>query len=135
LGRCTASSLAADPLVIDTGRQQTGTAGWLPGASLRRSLLELISLTVVLDGRWGRITRVSVDPAFWPVTPRKVPVSDQTVGVGWFAAEQDAHKLILLSYGLSRRDLPVVTRQTAPSAAARRLTAASNPRHVRTGAT
>jgi hypothetical protein len=62
------------------------------GPHSRDLSLELISLTAVLDGRWGRITRVSVNPAFWPVIPGKVPVSGHTVGVGWFAAEQGAHK-------------------------------------------
>ncbi|MGO4751724.1 DUF5994 family protein, partial [Streptomyces sp. 2MCAF27] len=84
-------------------------------------------LTDVLDARWGRITRVSVNPARWPVIPRKVPVTGHTVHVGWFADEQDPHKLILLSYTTGRWDLLVIPPETSAAAATRLMAAAATP--------
>ncbi|MGO4421653.1 DUF5994 family protein, partial [Streptomyces sp. MCAF7] len=88
---------------------------------------ELPALTDVLDARWGRITRVSVNPARWPVIPRKVPVTGHTVHVGWFADEQDPHKLILLSYTTGRWDLLVIPPETSAAAATRLMAAAATP--------
>ncbi|MBA4863960.1 hypothetical protein H1V43_21895 [Streptomyces sp. PSKA54] len=88
---------------------------------------ELRALTDVLDARWGRITRVTVNPAHWPVIPRKVPVTGHTVHVGWFADEQDPNKLILLSYNSGRWDLLVVPPETGAAAAARLMSAAATP--------
>lgn len=53
----------------------------------------------------GRITHATVNPALWPVIPRKVPVDGHVVSVGWFKAEQDSHRLLLLSYTVGRWDL------------------------------
>lgn len=88
---------------------------------------ELPSLTAVLDPLWGRITRVTVNPAHWPVVPRKVPVAGHVVKVGWFLAEQDPHELLLLSYRMGRWNLLVVPPQTAPVSAAWLMAAASDP--------
>ncbi|KAK1180559.1 DUF5994 family protein [Streptomyces sp. NBS 14/10] len=88
---------------------------------------ELPALTDVLDARWGRITRVSVNPAHWPVIPRKVPVTGHTVHVGWFADTQDPHKLILLSYTTGRWDLLVIPPETSAAAATRLMAAAATP--------
>ncbi|WP_415925366.1 DUF5994 family protein [Streptomyces sp. ME19-01-6] len=104
--------------------------GLLDGAWWPRSrdlLRELPALTDVLDARWGRITRVSVNPVHWPVIPRKVPVTGHTVHVGWFTDEQDPHKLILLSYTVGRWDLLVIPPETGASAAARLMAAAATP--------
>lgn len=65
-------------------------AWWPRSRDLSR---ELPALMDVLDAYWGRITRVTVNPAHWPVIPRKVPVAGHTVHVGRFADEQDLHKL------------------------------------------
>lgn len=78
-----------------------------------------------MDKTWGRITRVAVNPARWPVIPRKVPVSGHTVRVGWFAAEQDQNELLLLSYTSGRWDLLVVPPGTGETAAARLMAAAA----------
>ncbi|WP_371237473.1 DUF5994 family protein [Streptomyces pimonensis] len=59
---------------------------------------ELPALAAVLDPLWGRITRITVNPARWPVVPRRVPVAGHVVKVGWFRAEQDPHGLLLFSY-------------------------------------
>jgi hypothetical protein len=80
-----------------------------------------------LDARWGRITRVTVNPTHWPVIPRKVPVAGHTVHVGWFADEQDPHKLILLSYTAGRWDLLVIPPETGAAGAARLMAAATTP--------
>ncbi len=106
------------------------TAGLLDGAWWPRSRdlsLELPALMARLDHCWGRITRVTVNPTFWPVIPRKVPVTGHTVHVGWFAAEQDPHKLLLLSYRAGRWDLLVIPPETSPAAAARLMSAATVP--------
>lgn len=101
--------------------------GLLDGAWWPRSrdlLREIPTLTDVLDACWGRITRVTVNPAHWPVIPRKVPVTGHTVHVGWFADEQDVNKVILLSYTVGRLDLLVIPPETEPAAAARLMAAA-----------
>ncbi|AOR36751.1 hypothetical protein BFF78_41985 [Streptomyces fodineus] len=104
--------------------------GLLDGAWWPRSrdlLREIPGLTDALDARWGRITRVIVNPAHWPVIPHKVPVTGHIVHVGWFAAEQDPNKLILLSYTVGRLDLLVIPPETEPTAAARLMAAAAVP--------
>jgi hypothetical protein len=82
-----------------------------------------------LDPRWGRITHVTVNPTFWPVIPRKVPVQGHVVKVGWFKAEQDPHKLLLLSYTAGRWDLLVIPPETDAVTAARLMTTATDPAH------
>ncbi|MFE7288931.1 DUF5994 family protein [Streptomyces noursei] len=104
--------------------------GPLDGAWWPRSrdlFRELPALIAVLDARWGRITYVTVNPTYWPVVPRKVPVAGHTVHVGWFAAEEDPNKLILLSYTMGRWDLLVIPPETDPTAAARLMSAVSTP--------
>ncbi|MFD4373382.1 DUF5994 family protein [Streptomyces sp. NPDC058486] len=112
-------------------------AGPLDGAWWPRTrdlAAELPPLVDALEGRFGRITRVMVNPARWPVVPHKVAVAlagtaahgTHTVHVGWFA-EQDADKMILLSYAVGRCDLLVVPPGTEPAAARRLMTAAARP--------
>lgn len=96
---------------------------------------ELPTLIDILDARWGRITRVTVNPTHWPIIPRKVPVAGHTVHVGWFADEQDPHKLILLSYTAGRWDLLVIPPETDAAAAARLMAAATTPGGVATAST
>jgi len=88
---------------------------------------ELPSLTAVLDSLWGRITRVTVNPAHWPTVPRKVPVAGHVVKVGSFMAQQDPHQMLLLSYRVGRWDLLVIPPRTNPVWAAWLLAAASDP--------
>lgn len=108
-----------------------GTApGLLDGAWWPRSRdlsRELPALAERLDHSWGRVTRVTVNPSFWPVIPRKVPVTGHTVHVGWFAKEQDPHKLLLFSCTADRLDLLIIPPETDPAAAARLLSAATVP--------
>ncbi|MFD9224731.1 DUF5994 family protein [Streptomyces sp. NPDC060064] len=98
---------------------------WWPRS--RDLTAELPALTALLDPLWGRITRVTVNPTFWPVIPRKVPVAGHVVHVGWFKAEQDPHKLLLLSYTTGRWDLLVIPPETGPATAARLMAAATDP--------
>lgn len=106
-----------------------GSSGLLDGAWWPRSrdlLSELPALTDVLDPLWGRITRVAVNPAHWPVVPHQVPVHGHTVKVGWFTPELDPHKLLLLSYGKGRWDLLIIPPETGAASAARLMAAASD---------
>ncbi|MZE43693.1 hypothetical protein GTY49_12170 [Streptomyces sp. SID5477] len=73
-----------------------------------------------------------MNPAQWPVVPRKVPVAGHVVKVGWFRFEQDEHELLLLSYHVGRWNLLVVPPQTPPAAAAWLMAAASDPRRTAT---
>ncbi|MEZ0064525.1 hypothetical protein ABIA32_000513 [Streptacidiphilus sp. MAP12-20] len=113
----------------------TGVPGDLPvgaldGAWWPRSddlLRELPSLVATLDRVWGRITRVNVNPRHWQTLPREIPVQGHVVKVGWFTTELDPHKLLLLSYRLGRWDLLVIPPETNPEAAARLMSAATDP--------
>ncbi|KOX37850.1 MULTISPECIES: DUF5994 family protein [unclassified Streptomyces] len=107
----------------------TTPIGLLDGAWWPRSrdlAAELPSLVGALESRFGRITRVTVNPTRWPVVPHKVPATGHTVHVGWFT-EQDPDKMILLSYAVGRCDLLVVPPGTEPDAAARLMDAAAAP--------
>lgn len=111
---------------------KTATAGQLDGAwwpYSRDLTAELPPLVAALDEPWGRITRVTVNPSRWPVIPREVAVDGRSVHVGWFT-EQDADKLILLSYTVGRWDLLVIPPVTDPAAAVRLMAAATIPGSV-----
>ena len=121
---------SASPLV----RLQLAPTGSAPalidGAWWPRSrdlATELPGLVAVLDPLWGRITHVTVNPTFWPVVPRRVPVHGHVVKVGWFGAEQDPHKLLLFSYGTGRWDLLVIPPETSAVTATRLMTTATDP--------
>ncbi|MGW3818371.1 DUF5994 family protein [Streptomyces sp. NPDC005046] len=103
--------------------------GLLDGAWWPRSrdlLSELPALTRALDLLWGRITRIAVNPRYWPVIPHKIPVDGHVVKVGWFTPEIDPHKLLLLSHGTGRWDLLIIPPETGAASAARLMTAASD---------
>jgi len=128
IDRTTTNERAPSPSARLSLTPPSPAPGLLDGAWWPRSrdlLRELPTLTDVLDARWGRITRVSVNPAHWPVIPRKVPATGHTVNVGWFTDEQDPHKLILLSYTTGRWDLLVIPPETSAAAAARLMAAAA----------
>ncbi|MFD9369261.1 DUF5994 family protein [Streptomyces sp. NPDC060020] len=108
---------------------KTTLAGQLDGAWWPRSRdleAELPPLAAALEEPWGRVTRVTVNPSRWPVVPRTVAVAGRVLHVGWFT-EQDADKLILLSYTVGRWDLLVIPPETEPAAAARLMAAAAIP--------
>jgi Family of unknown function (DUF5994) len=112
------------------------TPGRLDGAwwpYSRDLTTELPALTDALDHRWGRITRIAVNPAHWPVIPKKVQVTGHVVKVGWFRPELDPDNLLLLSYTTGRWDLLVIPPQTSPAAADRLMTAAADPHNTLKG--
>ena len=109
--------------------------GPLDGAWWPRSrdlLGELPALVDALDPLWGRITRIAVNSRHWPVVPRKVPVNGHVVKAGWFGAELDPHKLLLLSYAPGRWDLLVIPPETDSTVAARLMAASADPRSALT---
>ncbi|MFG2794176.1 DUF5994 family protein [Streptomyces sp. NPDC048419] len=121
------------PLAAPTARlalKTDGTSrGLLDGAWWPRSRdlqSELPALTDMLDPLWGRITRIAVNPTYWPVIPRQVPVHGHNVKVGWFTPEIDPHKLLLLSYSTGRWDLLIIPPETGAESAARLMAAASD---------
>ncbi|MFF1447792.1 DUF5994 family protein [Streptomyces sp. NPDC058274] len=104
------------------------TRGLLDGAWWPRSrdlTRELPALMDVLDPLWGRVTRVAVNPTYWPAVPHQIPVHGHVVKVGWFTAELDPHKILLLSYSVGRWDLLVIPPETSPASAERLMAAAS----------
>ncbi|GAB7184974.1 DUF5994 family protein [Kitasatospora sp. Ki12] len=104
--------------------------GRLDGAWWPRSrdlLLELPALAADIDEQWGRITRITVNPAQWPVIPPRIPVAGHTVHAGWFSAEQDEHTIAVFSYAPRRLNLLVVPPETDAVGAARLMAEASSP--------
>lgn len=109
--------------------------GRLDGAWWPRSrdlLLELPSLAAELDARWGRVTRITVNPAQWPVIPRRVPVTGHTVHAGWYTTEQDEHMIMVCSYAPRRLELLVVPPRTDSAGAVRLMAEAADPANTRT---
>jgi Family of unknown function (DUF5994) len=109
-------------------KTEGASRGLLDGAWWPRSrdlLGELPALADALAPLWGRITRIAVNPKYWPVIPRRVPVNGHVVRVGWFTPEIDPHKLLVLSYRTGRWDLLVVPPGTGAASAARLMAAAS----------
>ncbi|GGO58428.1 hypothetical protein GCM10012287_56570 [Streptomyces daqingensis] len=96
---------------------------WWPHS--RNLLRELPALTDVLDLLWGSITHITVNPAHWPVIPRKVPVSGHVVKAGRFEPEQDRHLLLLHSHHGGNWTLLVIPPRATANAAARLMAAAS----------
>ncbi|MEU3185056.1 DUF5994 family protein [Streptomyces sp. NPDC006923] len=88
---------------------------------------ELPALAAAMDGPWGRLTRVLVNPAHWPVVPRRIQLPGRPLHIGWFAAEQDPDMIILRSYSVGRWDLLVIPPGTPADTAARLMTAAAAP--------
>ncbi|MFD3924739.1 DUF5994 family protein [Streptomyces sp. NPDC058614] len=104
------------------------TRGLLDGAWWPRSrdlTHELPTLADMLDPLWGRITRIAVNPTYWPGLPDVVPVNGHAVKIGWFTRELDPHKILLLSYTAGCWDLLVIPPETSTPAAARLMAAAS----------
>ncbi|PIB04108.1 DUF5994 family protein [Streptomyces dengpaensis] len=102
--------------------------GLLDGAWWPRSrdlTHELSALADVLDPLWGRITRIAVNPRYWPAVPRRLPVNGHVVRIGWFTRELDPHKILLLSHTAGLWDLLVIPPETSAPAAARLMAAAS----------
>ncbi|MEY9946425.1 DUF5994 family protein [Kitasatospora sp. GAS1066B] len=109
--------------------------GRLDGAWWPRSrdlLLEIPSLAAALEKRWGEVLRITVNPAQWPVIPRRIPVAGHLVHVGWFSEEQDQQEIVVCSYAPLRLELLVVPPSTDVVDAARLMSAAADPASTRT---
>ncbi|WP_263108365.1 DUF5994 family protein [Kitasatospora sp. DSM 101779] len=112
---------------VRTGRLD---GAWWPRS--RDLLLELPSLAAEIDERWGRITRITVNPAQWPLIPRRIPVAGHTVHAGWFTTEQDEHMIMVCSYAPRRLNLLVVPPQTDAIDATRLMAKAADPANTKT---
>ncbi|MEU0599895.1 DUF5994 family protein [Streptomyces sp. NPDC006393] len=88
---------------------------WWPRS--RALTRELPSLTAALGGLCGRITGVTVNPAYWPVLPHWVSDAGRTGQVGWSTEEQDPHRLTPFSAD-GRWDVLVIPPETGADAAA-----------------
>ncbi|MFC4466093.1 DUF5994 family protein [Streptomyces xiangluensis] len=119
--RVSSTRLALKPM--STSQRSLDGAWWPRSRDLSG---ELSALADVLDPLWGRITRIAVNPLYWPVIPRRVLVNGHVVKVGWFARELDPYKIMLLSYTAGRWDLLLIPPETSPPAAARLMAAASD---------
>ncbi|WP_157845553.1 DUF5994 family protein [Kitasatospora phosalacinea] len=93
---------------------------------------ELPALAAELDAQWGRVARVTVNPAQWSAVPRRIPVAGHTVHVGWFTAVQDRHTISVRSHLPHRLSLLVVPPRTEAAAAARLMAEAVDPANTRT---
>jgi hypothetical protein len=89
---------------------------WWPRS--RALARELPDLTAALGDLWGRITGVTVNPAYWPVIPHGVSFAGRTVPVHSTTGEQDPHRVTLVCAGGSR-DVLVIPPETGATAAAR----------------
>ena len=85
---------------------------------------ELPALADVLDPLWGRITRIAVNPRYWPIIPERIFVNGHVVKVGWFTTQLDPHKILLLSGTSGRWDLLVIPPEADAASAARLMATA-----------
>ncbi|MEU9288451.1 DUF5994 family protein [Streptomyces sp. NPDC048275] len=108
---------------VSTSRGPLDGAWWPRSRDLTD---ELSALADVLDPLSGRITRIAVNPTYWPAIPSRVPVNGRMVKVGWFTTELDPHKILLLSHTTGSWNLLVVPPETSTPAAARLMAAASD---------
>ncbi|MEU2931169.1 DUF5994 family protein [Streptomyces sp. NPDC007251] len=116
IDRTTSSRRTPPPARLSLTPAPGGLDGtWWPRS--RALTRELPSLTAALGDLWGRITAVTVHPAYWPVLPHWVSDAGRTVRVGWSTEEQDPHRVTLFS-AAGRRDVLVIPPETGADAAA-----------------
>ena len=66
-----------------------------------------------MDPLWGRITRIGVNPHYWPIIPRRIFVNGHVVRAGWFTSELDPHRILPLSGMAGRWNLLVIPPETS----------------------
>ncbi|MBE1602841.1 MULTISPECIES: DUF5994 family protein [Streptomyces] len=120
--RAPTARLALKSLCPSPGQAELDGAWWPRSRDLSD---ELPALADVLDPLWGRITRIAVNPRYWPVIPQRIFVNGHVVKVGWFTTELDPHKILLLSGTSGRWDLLVIPPEASAPSAARLMAAAS----------
>lgn len=115
--------------------------GRLDGAWWPRSHdlpFELPALAAELHKRWGRVARITVNPAQWLTVPRRIPVAGRTVHVthtvhaDGCTTVQDLHTISVRSHLPRRLTLLVVPPRTEAAAAARIMAEAADPANTRT---
>ncbi|WSW80326.1 DUF5994 family protein [Streptomyces sp. NBC_00996] len=120
--RAPTARLALKPVSPSPGQVELDGAWWPRSRDLSD---ELPALADVLDPLWGRITRVAVNPRYWPILPHRIFVNGHVVKVGWFTSELDPHKILLLSGTSGRWDLLVIPPETTAASAVRLMAAGS----------
>lgn len=120
--RAPTARLALKPVSPSPGQVELDGAWWPRSRDLSD---ELPALADVLDPLWGRITRIAVNPRYWPIIPQRIFVNGHAVKVGWFTTELDPHKILLLSGTSGRWDLLVIPPEASAPSAARLMAAAS----------
>jgi len=130
--RAPTARLALKTVSPSPGQVELAGAWWPRSRDLSD---ELPGLADVLDPLWGRITRIAVNPRYWPIIPQRIFVNGHVVKVGWFTSELDPHKILLLSGTSGRWDLLVIPPETTAPSAARLMVAASTSTAPRSTAT
>jgi hypothetical protein len=120
--RASTARLALKPVLPSPGQVELDGAWWPRSRDLNH---ELPGLADMLDPLWGRITRIAVNPRYWPIIPHRIFVNGHVVKVGWFTLELDPHKILLLSGTSGRWDLLVIPPEATAPSAARLMEAAS----------
>ncbi|MDH6622029.1 hypothetical protein M2163_009137 [Streptomyces sp. SAI-135] len=120
--RAPTARLALRPMSPCPGQVELDGAWWPHSRDLSH---ELPALADVLDPLWGRITRIAVNPRYWPIIPQRIFVNGHVVKVGWFTTQLDPHKILLLSGTSGRWDLLVIPPEVSAPSAARLMAAAS----------
>ncbi|MEU9173895.1 DUF5994 family protein [Streptomyces sp. NPDC048420] len=120
--RAPSARLALKSVSPSPGQVELDGAWWPRSRDLSD---ELSALADVLDPLWGRITRIAVNPRYWPVIPHRIFANGHVVKVGWFTTELDPHKILLLSGTSGPWDLLVIPPEVSAPSAARLMAAAS----------
>ena len=118
--RAPTARIALKPMSPSSGRVELDGAWWPRSRDLSD---ELPGLADVLDPLWGRITRIAVNPRYWPIIPHRLFINGHVVKVGWFTLELDPHKILLLSGTSGRWDLLVIPPESTAASAVMRAVA------------
>jgi hypothetical protein len=95
---------------------------WWPRT--RDAAKELPPLLAALGGRWGRITRITLDGTGWLEGPSAMVIGGHTLRINRSYARGHQDAVCLLCPGVGRCDLVVVPPETGPVPARRMLAAA-----------
>jgi hypothetical protein len=82
---------------------------------------ELPPLLAVLDGRWSRISHITIDGANWNDGPSAMVLGGHTLRISRSSGTAHHNAVCLLCPGVSRCDLIVVPPETPQTQARRQL--------------
>lgn len=102
--------------LLPTGPHRLDGTWWPRSHDLGR---ELPALLAALEERWPGITRVTVSRSMWRARPESLLVGGRVVHINRSAALPRPHTICLLSYGVGRCDLLVVSPGSVPEPPAR----------------